>query len=149
MFGLQRHLRIRRYRRAQEDRANELLEHVLSQLEASAETNTISGEGYLHEYILGILDAVTATYEAETRRRVGLDLHRRFFVDFLSTRLACRRADARRLFDRTRAIFVGNPRKAGVIDGLADGLAALRLGHKPDLLSRRLATRFASHSTPV
>jgi hypothetical protein len=145
MFGLKRHLEIRRYRQTQHDRVSSQLALIDAQLDAChlPETHSLR-EGYVYEYILGILDAITSTYESETRRRVGLELHRDVFMAFLRTRLACGRREARRIFNNTRAICIGNPLKAGIIDGHSDGLAAMRHGHKPHLLQRHLAQGHAA-----
>ncbi len=139
MLGLLERIKTRRYRAAQRDRALRQLEHVTSQLQACAAPGSVSREGYVHGYILGILDAVTATYETETRHEVGLELHRSFFVDFVSACFACRRSEARRIFDATRSLSLGRPRETGIVDGRSDGVAALRFGRKPDLLLRHLA----------
>jgi hypothetical protein len=94
---------------------------------------------YLHNYLVGILDAITSFYERETRRRLGLELYRDIFVRYLQERFLVARHEADDLFARISE----DAQHSGMRDGYADGLQALR-GAKPCRLLDCLAKQAGS-----
>jgi hypothetical protein len=103
--------------------------------------NELARSDYLHHYVVGILDAITSVYERETRRRLGLELYRDAFVGYLSERFLIARHDAESWF----AAISDESRHAGMRDGYADGLLALRGSGSP----RRLLDCFEQDVTPM
>jgi hypothetical protein len=99
----------------------------------------LARSSYLHHYLVGILDAITSFYERETRKRLGLELYRDVFVQYLQERFLVARHEADDLF----AGINEETQDSGMSDGYADGLQALR-GGKP----RRLLDCLARQSAP-
>jgi hypothetical protein len=103
--------------------------------------NELARSDYLHHYLVGILDAITSVYERETRRRLGLELYRETFVAYLNQRFLVAKHEAESWF----AAISDESRHAGMRDGYADGLLALR-GHGSP---RRLLDCLERESTPM
>ena len=99
----------------------------------------LAHSSYLHHYLVGILDAITSFYERETRKRLGLELYRDVFVQYLEERFLMGRHEANSLF----ACISDDTKHSGMSDGYSDGLQALR-GGKP----RRLLDCFAKQTAP-
>ncbi|MGD0192025.1 MAG: hypothetical protein ABSD74_14895 [Rhizomicrobium sp.] len=89
---------------------------------------------YLHQYLVGALDAITSFFERETRKRLGLELYRDIFARYLQERFLLPRHEADDFFSGLCADSAGG----GMEDGYADGLKALRRGSPP----RRLLDNF-------
>lgn len=100
----------------------------------------LARSAYLHEYVIGILDAITSFYEKETRKRFGLELYREAFVRYLRDRFFLSRHEADTLFAAARACASAEGEPRAMRDGYADGLLALRNGNRP----QRLMNTFTS-----
>lgn len=95
---------------------------------------------YLHQYLVGILDAITSFYERETRKRLGLALYRETFVRYFRERFFLPRHEAERLFALASERLESGA--VGMRDGYEDGLLALRGEQRP----RRLLDVFAQRA---
>ena len=103
----------------------------------------LARSSYLHHYVIGVLDSITSFYERETRKRLGLDLYREIFVQYLRARFQISRPEAESLF--AEASDQLNRESELIGDGYADGLDALRGQYR----IRRLLDHFSPKVSPI
>ena len=128
MGFFEEHLYRSAYAHSQGARARANLSQIDAQLCRFTARTGVDAAGFFRDpyfgaYLLGILDSITHLFETETRRRVGFQLHRKFFVEYLRRRFRCTRDEARHSFDNAVAALEKDGMTAGYADGCADGLA--------------------------
>ena len=99
---------------------------------------------YLHDYIMGVLEAITSVYERETRKRLGFELYREVFVRYLKERFLLARAEAEALFRSASSRCDADKDVPGFSDGYADGLLNLRNAKCSSHLYEHFAQREAA-----